>query len=58
MTRGSPIPEWFSNEYTGIGGDWLQILSGNDWNTSSINPDVVATSLMTINGMTVIVSEL
>ena len=59
-TRGSPILEWFSDEYIGTGGDRLQILSGSDRNTSSINPDAVATriSVSTENGITVIVSEL
>ena len=59
-TRGSPILEWFSEEYIGTGGDRLQILSGSDRNTSSINPDVVATRINVTNdnGITVIVSEL
>ena len=59
-TRGSPILEWFSEEYIGTGGDRLQILSESDRNTSSINPDAVATriSVTLENGIVVIVSEL
>ena len=59
-TRGSPILEWFSEEYIGTGGDRLQILSGSDRNTSSVNPDAVATRINVTNdnGETVIVSEL
>ena len=59
-TRGSPILEWFSEEYIGTGGDRLQILSGSNRNTSSINPDAVATriSVTDDNGVIVIVSEL
>ena len=59
-TRGSPILEWFSEEYIGTGGNRLQILSGSNRNTSSISPDVVATRLnvITENKIIVIVSEL
>ena len=59
-TRGSPILEWFSEEYIGTGGDRLQILSGSNRNTSSVNSKAVATriSVTTENGITVIVSEL
>ena len=60
ITRGSPILEWFSEEYIGTGGDRLQILSGSDRNTSSITPDVVAVRINVTNdnGITVIISEL
>ena len=59
-TRGSPILEWFSEEYIGTGGDRLQILSGSDRNISSSSHDVVATriSVTEEDGATVIVSEL
>ena len=60
ITRGSPILEWFSEEYIGTGGDRLQILSGSDRNTSSITSDVVAVRINVTNdnGSTVIISEL
>ena len=60
ITRGSPILEWFSEEYIGTGGDRLQVLSGSDRNTSSITPDAIATriSVTTENGIVIIVSEL
>ena len=59
-TGGSPILEWFSEEYIGTGRNRLQILSESDRNTSSITPDAVATriSVTTENGIVVIVSEL
>ena len=59
-TRGSPILEWFSEEYIGTGRDRLQILSESNRNTSSITPDAVATriSVTAENGIVVIVSEL
>ena len=59
-TKGSPILEWFSEEYIGTGRDRLQILSESDRNTSSINPDAVATRINVTrdNGVIVIVSEL
>ena len=59
-TRGSPILEWFSEEYIGTRGDRLQILSISDRNISSINPNVVATRINVTNenGVVVIVSEL
>lgn len=59
-TRGTPILEWFSEEYIGTGGDRLQILSESARNTSSITPDAVAVriSVSRENGVTVIVSEL
>ena len=59
-TRGSPILEWFSEEYIGTGGDRLQILSISDRNTSSINQNAVAARINVTNenGVVVIVSEL
>ena len=59
-TRGSPILEWFSEEYIGTGRDRLQILSESNRNTSSITPDAIATriSVTNENGIIVIVSEL
>ena len=56
ITRGSPILEWFSEEYIGTGRDRLQILSESDRNTSSITPDAVATriNVTTDNGFIVI----
>ena len=60
ITRGSPILEWFSEEYIGTGRDRLQILSESDRNTSSITPAAVATriNVTTDNGIVMIVSEL
>jgi hypothetical protein len=61
-TRGSPILEWFSEQYIGTGRDRLQISSENDRNTSSITPgpDAVATriNITRDDGIVVIVSEL
>jgi hypothetical protein len=59
-TRGSPILEWFSEQYIGTGRDRLQILSESDRNTSTITPDAVATRInaTTNDGIIVIVSEL
>jgi hypothetical protein len=60
ITRGSPILEWFSEEYIGTGRDRLQILSESTRNTSSITPDAVAIriNVTSVSGVTVIVSEL
>ena len=60
ITRGSPILEWFSEEYIGTGRDRLQILSESDRNTSSITPAAVATRINVSrdDGIVVIVSEL
>ena len=59
-TKGSQILEWLSEEYIGIGGDRLQILSISDRNISSITPDAVASriNVTTDDGAIVIVSEL
>ena len=59
-TRGTPILEWFSEEYIGTGRDRLQILSESARNTSSVTPDVVAVRINVSieSGVTVIVSEL
>ena len=48
-TKGSPILEWFSEQYIGTGRNWLQILSGCDRNITSINPVVVATRINVTN---------
>jgi hypothetical protein len=62
ITRGSPILEWFSEQYIGTGRDLLQISSESARNTSSITPDAVAVrtnvSIASETGDTVIVSEL
>ena len=59
-TRGTPILEWFSEEYIGSGRERLQILSESARNTSSITPDAVAVriNVSSESGVTVIVSEL
>jgi hypothetical protein len=61
-TRGSPILEWFSEEYIGTGGDRLQFPSINCIGvnkTSRTNPNTVATCLSVIlTGKTVIQSQL
>ena len=60
ITRGSPILEWFSEEYIGTGRDRLQILSESDRNISSITAAAVATRINVTrdDGIVVIVSEL